>query len=172
MSVAKLAILGMLMEKPMHGYELKQYLEERTGVFWMINYGSMYPTLKSLEKDGCVEWERDESIPVKKVYEITKRGEETFHDLLKERVGKEVHVRDEFTLHLFFLDYLSKKEAKNLLNAKREGNMKVLEELRSKKELASMYLSKFRFEALKRGIMHIETELKWLDELLEKEELR
>jgi len=171
MSVAKLAILGMLMEKPMHGYEIKQYLKESSGVFWMINYGSMYPTLKSLENDGCVEWERDESIPVKKVYRITDDGKEKFLELLKKRVGKDVHVRDEFTLHLFFLDYLDKEDVKRVLRNKMEGNMKLLESVQSREKLAAAFLDNFRYQALKRGVMHIETELKWLEELMKKEGL-
>lgn len=138
----------------------------------MINYGSIYPTLSSLEKDGYVEWERGESMPVKKVYKITKRGKEVFLELLRERAGREVHVRDEFTLHLFFLDYLSNDEIKKILNAKRDGNMRLLEDLHRREELAARFLSKFRFEALKRGLMHIETELKWLNKLLEKEGVR
>lgn len=169
MSLAKLAILGVLMEKPMHGYELKQYLGERTGVFWMINYGSIYPTLRTLERDGYIESVREGTVTLRKVYKITEKGKEKFIELLKERVGREVHVRDEFTLHLFFLDYLSKDEIRRILNAKKEGNMRLLEGLRGKEELASRYLSKFRYEALRRGLLHVETELKWLNQLLEKE---
>ncbi len=169
MSVAKLAILGVLMEKPMHGYELKQYLGERAGVFWMINYGSIYPTLKNLEKDGYVESLRERGIPVRKVYKITERGKEKFLALLRERVSKDVHVRDEFTLHLFFLDQLNREEIMRILNEKREGNMKLLETLKSLEEFAVKYLSKYRYEALKRGLMHIETELRWLNELIKKE---
>lgn len=150
----------------MHGYEIKRYFGERSGVFWMINYGSIYPTLKSLEKDGYVVREKDEAIPVKKVYRITEKGKEEFIELLRKRTSREIHVRDEFTLHLFFLDYLGQKEIKKILNAKREGNKRLLEELRFKRELAEKFMGKYRFQALERGLMHVETELKWLNELL------
>ncbi|MDI6655849.1 MAG: PadR family transcriptional regulator, partial [Candidatus Hydrothermarchaeota archaeon] len=79
MSLAKLAVLGVLIEKPMHGYELKQYFETRMPVFWMINYGSIYPVLKKLEKEGFVTAKREVSGPRGKiVYEVTEEGRREF----------------------------------------------------------------------------------------------
>ena len=41
----ELAVLGLLKEKPMYGYEVKKRLDERLGHTWKFSYGSLYPTL-------------------------------------------------------------------------------------------------------------------------------
>src|SRR4051794_27836939 len=48
------AIVGLLSERPMHGYEIIQELSERTGGMWQPSAGSVYPTLQLLEDEGVV----------------------------------------------------------------------------------------------------------------------
>lgn len=48
------AILALLAERPMHGYEMIQELEQRTGGAWKPSPGSVYPTLTMLEEEGLV----------------------------------------------------------------------------------------------------------------------
>ncbi len=166
MSVAQLAILGLLMEKPMHGYEIKQRLKASPGVFWMINYGSIYPTLRKLESEKCVIAKEETGVPTKKVYEITDKGREKFIDILKARTKREIHVRDEFTLHLFFLDYLTEANAMELLESKLRGNEVLLASLQEKDAVLKNILTRYRYSALQRGIVHVETELEWLRKVL------
>jgi DNA-binding PadR family transcriptional regulator len=65
------AILTLLAEKPMHGYQIIQELGERTGGAWRPSPGSVYPTLQLLEDEGLVTaTERDG----KRVFEITEAG--------------------------------------------------------------------------------------------------
>jgi DNA-binding PadR family transcriptional regulator len=49
------AILALLVERPMHGYEMIQELGERTGGIWRPSPGSIYPTLQLLEDEGLIE---------------------------------------------------------------------------------------------------------------------
>ncbi|WP_027346442.1 PadR family transcriptional regulator [Hamadaea tsunoensis] len=49
------AILGLLQERPMHGYEMISELESRTGGAWRPSPGSVYPTLQLLEDEGLIE---------------------------------------------------------------------------------------------------------------------
>ena len=51
----ELAVLGLLKEQPLHGYELKKRLGETLGFLWGVSYGSLYPALRRLEKDGAIE---------------------------------------------------------------------------------------------------------------------
>jgi DNA-binding PadR family transcriptional regulator len=51
------AILALLVERPMHGYEMIQELESRTGGIWRPSPGSVYPTLQLLEDEGLIEAE-------------------------------------------------------------------------------------------------------------------
>jgi DNA-binding PadR family transcriptional regulator len=65
------AVLAILTEKPMHGYEIMQQLEERTGGFWRPSPGSIYPTLQLLEDQGLVKGEELEG---KRVFALTDEG--------------------------------------------------------------------------------------------------
>ena len=49
------AVLALLLERPMHGYEMIQELESRTGGIWRPSPGSVYPTLQLLEDEGLIE---------------------------------------------------------------------------------------------------------------------
>lgn len=48
------ALLALLAERPMHGYEMIGQLDERTGGAWKPSPGSVYPTLTMLEEEGLV----------------------------------------------------------------------------------------------------------------------
>ncbi len=50
----ELAVLGMLKEQPLHGYELKKRLSEALGPLSSVSFGSLYPTLKGLEAAGAL----------------------------------------------------------------------------------------------------------------------
>lgn len=50
-----LAILGLLKEQPLHGYELRKRLGESLGSIWGISDGSLYPALRRLEREGSIE---------------------------------------------------------------------------------------------------------------------
>ena len=72
------AILTLLGEKQMHGYEMIQELEERSGGRWRPSAGSIYPTLQLLEDEGLV---RADEVDGKRVFDLTDAGRER----LKER---------------------------------------------------------------------------------------
>jgi DNA-binding PadR family transcriptional regulator len=52
--VLELAVLGLLTEQPLHGYELKKRLGETLGFLWGVSYGSLYPALRRLERSGAI----------------------------------------------------------------------------------------------------------------------
>jgi DNA-binding PadR family transcriptional regulator len=53
--VLELAILGLLTDEDLHGYELKRRLTDVLGAFASVSYGSLYPALSRLEKAGAVK---------------------------------------------------------------------------------------------------------------------
>ena len=65
------AILALLAERPMHGYEMIKELEERTGGAWVPSAGSIYPTLQLLEDEGLVSGEEVEG---KRTFTLTEDG--------------------------------------------------------------------------------------------------
>jgi len=77
-------ILALLAEQPMHGYQIIQELESRSGGLWRPSPGSVYPTLQLLEDEGLVVREEGEG---KRVYSLTDEGRAKAAELL-ERAGR------------------------------------------------------------------------------------
>jgi DNA-binding PadR family transcriptional regulator len=50
--ILEFAVLGLLRESPMHGYELRKRLNTSLGVFRAFSYGTLYPCLKTLVANG------------------------------------------------------------------------------------------------------------------------
>jgi DNA-binding PadR family transcriptional regulator len=65
------AVLALLGERPMHGYEIIGELDERTGGMWKPSPGSVYPTLQLLEEEGLVV---GEELDGKRRYSLTDDG--------------------------------------------------------------------------------------------------
>ena len=66
------AILGLLAEQPMHGYQVMQELSERSGGRWHPSAGSIYPTLQQLEDEGLVTAEDRDG---RKTFALTEAGQ-------------------------------------------------------------------------------------------------
>ncbi|MCI0636306.1 MAG: PadR family transcriptional regulator [Actinobacteria bacterium] len=79
------ALLTLLADKPMHGYDLIRDLEERSGGAWRPSPGSIYPTLQLLEDEGLVTSEEQDG---KRVYTITDDGRAEL-DERRQRGGEE-----------------------------------------------------------------------------------
>ncbi|MFD0562781.1 PadR family transcriptional regulator [Kitasatospora saccharophila] len=65
------SLLALLLERPMHGYEMITEIGERTGGVWRPSPGSVYPTLQLLEEEGLVEANEESG---KKLFELTGAG--------------------------------------------------------------------------------------------------
>src|SRR5437764_4101463 len=72
----KYAMLGLLADRPLHGYELKAAYEAELVPTTQLNYGQVYTTLERLTRDGLVAHEviTQAERPDKKVYALTKEG--------------------------------------------------------------------------------------------------
>uniref|UniRef100_A0A0C1MVV3 PadR family transcriptional regulator n=1 Tax=Tolypothrix bouteillei VB521301 TaxID=1479485 RepID=A0A0C1MVV3_9CYAN len=73
----KYMLLGLLSERPQHGYELIKELETRRGGFHRISPGSVYPTLQMLEEGGYLT---SKQVDDKRVYTITDSGRQLLSD--------------------------------------------------------------------------------------------
>jgi len=85
---SRLVVLGLLCEKPYHGYEIKQTLKERYMNEWTeIPFGSIYSALKRMTQEGLIRQEGVEKSgnrPSRTVYSITEAGRKEFLKLLRE----------------------------------------------------------------------------------------
>ncbi len=94
----ELAILGLLIESPMHGYELRKRLTGLLGAFRAFSYGSLYPALRRMQTDGLID---EESAPVgavkvrraRRVYVLTDAGKARFTELVADTGPQNYHRR-------------------------------------------------------------------------------
>jgi DNA-binding PadR family transcriptional regulator len=163
----ELAILGLLKESSMHGYQLKKRLADTLGSFWQVSYGSLYPALKRLQREAAVEmiFPREKMGRRKNVYRITKKGEALFADLL-ERAGHDASEDNGFSVRLAFFKYLKPETRIRLLERRRaflEGRGSTLREsLRSYKERIDNYT----LSLMNHELSATENDIRWLDELI------
>ena len=68
------AVLALLAERPMHGYQIIQEIEERSGGAWKPSPGSVYPTLQLLVGEGLIRAEESNG---RKTYSLTDEGQQT-----------------------------------------------------------------------------------------------
>jgi DNA-binding PadR family transcriptional regulator len=116
----ELAILGLLKERSMHGYQLKKRLAETLGSFWQVSYGSLYPALRRLQREGAVEmiFPKEDVGRRKNVYRITEQGEALFRDLL-DSAGEDAAADNGFSVRFAFFKYLKPETRIRLLERRR-----------------------------------------------------
>jgi DNA-binding PadR family transcriptional regulator len=167
----ELAILGLLKESSMHGYNLKKRLSETLGSFWQVSYGSLYPALKRLQRQGAVEmtFPQEDVARRKNVYRITPEGEEMFRELL-ERAGHEASEDNGFSVRLAFFQYLKPETRIRLLERRRtflEGRGSDLKRsLQTYKERIDGYT----LSLMNHQLAATEADIRWLDGLIQVEQ--
>ena len=121
---ARLAILGLLKEKPYHGYDIKRVMKERYMDEWAnIAFGSIYFALGQLAEEGLIAsqgTERDGHRPSRTVYCITETGRLEFARLLRESWQEVVLPPDPIRLCLVFIRELSPQEIISYLKRRAE----------------------------------------------------
>ena len=104
MTNAELAILSLIVEKPRHGYEIEQTIEERGMREWTeIGFSSIYYLLKKLEKEGLVRSQLAKATgrgPARKVFYLTDRGAEVWQEASLRALGEPPESHSSFLLGL------------------------------------------------------------------------
>ena len=105
----KYAILGLLNQQDMTGYELMKQFESTLCEFWSASHSQIYPELKKLTKEGNIEYKIEISGTVleKKLYTITEQGREDFLNWLSKDVELEATPKDIFRLKVFYSSHLA-----------------------------------------------------------------
>ena len=119
----ELAVLGLLKERPMHGYQLSRELTESLGGLWRVSYGTLYPTLRRLEKDDAIVSEPGDQRGArrKKVFRITPKGEQLFLELLQETPHDTQSEDARFRMRIAFFRYLPPETRIRLLERRRQA---------------------------------------------------
>ncbi|TGL87515.1 PadR family transcriptional regulator [Leptospira congkakensis] len=109
-SKTQYALLGILSQCEMNGYEIRKYIESTISFFWSESFGQIYPTLAKLEEEGLIrEREKmDVSGKKKKVYKITRPGLETLRRWMDESPIQS-NKRNELLFKVFFGRHMNPK---------------------------------------------------------------
>jgi DNA-binding PadR family transcriptional regulator len=173
----ELAILGILHESPMHGYELRKQLTTKVGAFRAaISYGSLYPTLRRLQAAGWItEGEPAPGTPSeippmtsrrgKVVYKITAEGKERFQELLAQ-TGPETYEDPAFGVHFAFFARTDQQTRIRILEGRRRRIEERREGLRDVLARAAERLDAYTLELQRHGLEAAEREVRWLEELI------
>lgn len=174
----ELAILGLLHESSMHGYELRKQLTTKLGAIRAaISYGSLYPTLRRMQAAGWIAEDssaRQADVPpltsprARVVYKITAEGKERFQDLLAQS-GPETYDDPGFGIHFAFFSRTDSDIRLRILEGRRRRIEERREGLRDVLARAAERLDKYTLELQRHGLEACEREVRWLEELIANE---
>lgn len=160
------AILGMLLDGPCSGYEIKSLIGRSTAYFWRESDSTIYPMLKLLAEEGKALFNIVYVGKKKKeVFSITELGRVEFRAWLESPTGSETP-RNEFLLKLFFVT--DQEEMLWLFQERLEKIEKIHDEYKKIEErlekLAESSQKAIRLKALKYGMAQLDCEVQWLKE--------
>ncbi|MEU5027109.1 PadR family transcriptional regulator [Streptomyces milbemycinicus] len=177
--ILEFAVLGLLRESPMHGYELRKRLNTSLGVFRAFSYGSLYPCLKTLVANGWLI-EEPGSAPeealaatlagrrAKIVYRLTAEGKERFEELLA-HTGPDAWEDEHFGVRFAFFGQTSRDVRMRVLEGRRSRLEERLEKMRASLARTRERLDDYTLELQRHGMESVEREVRWLNELIESE---
>jgi len=171
----RLVILGLLRERPLYGYELKQIIEEHMGDWTNIAFGSIYYALGKLDEEGLIEQvavEQEGRRPSRSVYQITEAGQAEFLRLLREVWGDVERHYYTIDVGLVFMQALPREEILGYLQgriAQLEGIIRYVTEHQAE-QMAQPEVPALAAAVFDHGLAHFRAELDWTRELLDRVE--
>jgi DNA-binding PadR family transcriptional regulator len=179
--VLELAVLGVLHETPMHGYEIRKLLNARLGVFAALSYGTLDPALKSLlgrgwireadragRPDGALSAGPLTSRRAKIVYEITAEGKEHFQSLVADS-GPATWEDDAFDVRLAFFARTDAATRLRILEGRRMRLQERREAARAAMARTRERRDTYTLALAQHGLDSVEREVRWLEELIDSE---
>ncbi|MBI3304537.1 MAG: PadR family transcriptional regulator [Deltaproteobacteria bacterium] len=171
----QLVILGLLSEKPRHGYELRQEVERRLYATYInLSGGSLYYNLGQLERAGSVEkaWvEQKGRYPTRQVYQITPAGKEylqaELRRLLFDTEGRE-RLFDPLNAALAFGDTMDNDELRDALTTHLKWAQKRAEWIAEQQAYwRGQNISLTQAKIIEHGLAHLQAEIGWLEKFLQ-----
>jgi DNA-binding PadR family transcriptional regulator len=172
--VLELAVLGLLHESPMHGYELRKRLNALLGSLRAFSYGSLYPALKDLVVRGLIIEDQPDATSAltgkrsKIVYRLTADGKDHFERLLAES-GPSSWEDETFGVHFAFFSRTDAAVRMRILEGRRSRLEERLERVRASLTRTRERLDDYTLELQRHGLESVEREVRWLSELIETE---
>ncbi|WP_121254207.1 PadR family transcriptional regulator [Nocardioides ferulae] len=163
----KQALLALLEQEPMYGYQLRAEFEQRTGATWPLNVGQVYTTLTRLERDGLVAGAgSDDEGHV--VYRITDTGRAEVATWFTTPVNRTQPPRDELAIKLALAVTVPGVDVGTVIQQQRSATMAALQDYtrlkRSGRAPASSDGADLAWTlVLDSLVFAAEAEIRWLD---------
>lgn len=162
------AVLGLLAQRPRHGYELRAAFEAFVGgkENWEVNPSQIYTTLTRLQENGLVMEHSvtQETGPEKRVYAITPQGHAALVEWFGSAVERE-HQRDEFFIKLMLCLATGQAEPVKLIQTQRTKLYQELHSITVQRSRANPQQELARIVFFDKVIMHLEADLRWMEML-------
>jgi len=170
------AILGLLDQAPLHGYELRKRLNLVLGSFRAFSYGSLYPCLKLLVTRGWIIGTDSAAAPphalagkrARIVYELTADGKEHFQQILASS-GPAAWEDENFDVRFAFFAQTDAETRLRILEGRRSRLTERLENVRQSFARTRERMDEYTLELQRYGLESVEREVRWLDGLIDNE---
>ncbi len=160
------AVLGLLAQRPRHGYELRAAFEALAGgeENWDLKPAQVYTTLVRMEQAGLVAESAvaQDGGPEKRIYAITPDGLKTLEEWFAAGTSPE-HQRDEFFLKLMVALISGATDPYRLINTQRTFLYRQLHEITSQRTRSDPTRQLAKILLLEKAAMRLEADLRWLD---------
>ncbi|HEX5561076.1 MAG TPA: helix-turn-helix transcriptional regulator [Nocardioidaceae bacterium] len=170
----ELAVLGLLHESPMHGYELRKQVNGVLGWSRLLSYGSLYPALKRMLRAGWIAEHVTDPEPgavgrrQRIVYELTAAGQEQFRRLMAD-VGPAAWEDDTFDVRFAFFSRTDMEARLRILEGRRSRLQERLDRVQHQLERTQRQVDRYARELQRHGVESVEREVRWLSELINAE---
>jgi len=133
------AVLGFLVEEPLHGYALRNRIAQGLGPLWYVASSQLYQVLHRLEERNLVyhSSEAPSAGPSKTIYHVTSNGEHAFWEWAQNPVDSMRNVRVEFAAKLYFLRRLKLGAISTLIDRQLNALGKMEDRVSSEKRKGS-----------------------------------
>nr|WP_275422885.1 PadR family transcriptional regulator [Paenibacillus mucilaginosus] len=157
--------MGILMQSDASGYDIKQQFEKLFSYFYNASYGTIYPTLSRMEREGLITKENlvQTGKPNKNIYTITEKGKEAFRRYLESDI-QEVEIKSDFMTRLYFGGLAEPELVHRWLESTIRSTEQSLARLQAEYEVSQPRISPTQLLCLKIGMTNMENILKNLQE--------
>lgn len=174
--VLTLAILGILRERPLHGYQIRKRLGAELGPFRALSYGSLYPCLKRMVDSGLIAAEGEEptdrvtgsSRRARIAYGLTETGRSRLASELAS-AGASSWEDDAFDVRFSLFASTDSATRLRILEGRRTRLSERLEEVSEGLKRMHERHDAYTAELQRHGLEQVEHEVAWLDRLIENE---
>ncbi len=189
--VLEFATLGVLQDGPAHGYELRKRLAAALGTLQSISFGSLYPALQVLVREGLIAEQVDDEAPRRSrhagregalavasarptrrnriTYRLTEAGASRFASMLAD-AGPNAWDDEGFRVHFAFFARAEATTRTRILEGRRMRLAERRALMREALTRAAERVDAYTIELQRHGLENVEHEMRWLDTLLAQEQ--